>query len=60
MEEAANKNDNALTFSNKIMFFVDAALLILVSVLYGFGKDKECEVDSNKILLIYIIFKSIF
>ena len=60
MEDVGNKNDNALTFSNKIMFFVDATLLILVSVLYGFGKDKDWAVDSNKILLIYIIFKSIF
>ena len=52
--------ENAATLSNKILFFIDVAVLVLVSILYGIGKDSSWKISWDNLLITFIIIRSIF
>ena len=60
MEDDGRNKDNIATMSNKIMFFVDTAVLVVVIVLYAITKDQSWNLDNRDLVITYIILKSIF
>ena len=61
MEEGEHMfKENAATLSNKIMFFVDIGILIIIASLYGVGRDSSWKVSWDGLLLTFIIIRAIF